>query len=86
MSKQYTITLSDVQVEDIKKLVPHMREGDFATALVKCVDQGITQLTYRYKRNADQWNKAKENKVLLEMLLKERAERLKSDDDIVARD
>lgn len=91
MSKQITITLSDVQVSDINELVGHMRDANFTQAVGKCLEQGITQLAYRYKRNATKWVEAKQNKQLLNMLLEERKEWMKAKaeqeaDDVVARD
>lgn len=92
MSKTVSITLSDVQAAEINELMTHMRnEPTFAQAVQKCIDSGITQMQYHYKRNATQWKQQKANKQLLNQLLRERAQWqskqvTEDDDEIVARD
>lgn len=91
MSKQFTITLSDTQVQELNDLTLHMRDGaTTAVAIQKCIDAGITQLAYRYERNKTQWQKAKANRQLLNILIEENKQlkqrQAESDDEIVARD
>lgn len=91
MSTQVTITLSDSQVSDIKALQLHMRDAEtLELATKKCLEAGMIQLEYRYKYNKVKVQKDRENKQLLAILIKEREERLKAEqeesDEIVARD
>ncbi len=93
MSKQVTITISDAQASEINELMLHMRDtGSLTAAVARCVDAGITQLKYRYAHNAKKVQKDRENKQLLQMLLRERDEMkarvaaLEDADEIVARD
>ena len=91
MSKTIQIAISDLQAAEILELVGHMRDNaTFEDGVRKCLDQGITQLSYRYKRNATQWSKMKEDKALLAQLILEKKIRQQKeqmeDDDVVARD
>lgn len=91
MSKQITVTLSDSQVAEINQLMLHMREvSGFSGAVARCIDAGITQLEYRYKHNKVKVQRERENKQLLNQLLREKQEWLAKqqmeDNDVVARD
>lgn len=68
MAKQITITLSDLQMEQLKGLAAHMRGADIEQVVRRCVEQGIYQFEYRYERNKGQWQAQKEQKAKLAAL------------------
>lgn len=93
MSKQVTVTLSDVQVDRINALLSHRRDDTFGSLLIKLMEQGATQLEYHYERNKSQWKVAKQTKVeneqlkaQIDRLMKEKEAREQETDDVVARD
>lgn len=62
-TKTITITLTETTVNDLKELGLHMRDNPSLEQIaLKALEQGITQLAYRYQRNAKKWIEAKEEK------------------------
>jgi len=61
--KSITIKVTDSVLAELTSLGEHMRNNPTLEEIVgKALEQGITQLSYRYERNAKMWIKAKEEK------------------------
>jgi hypothetical protein len=53
--KEFTITLTPLQVKLVEEVLSHRRAGDFNSLLTLLMEQGANSLLYRYQRNKAKW-------------------------------